>query len=51
MVKPDRFQAFLQTAMLLALFAAALAGCSFSIGLTNSPPAPNVGSGPASDRR
>jgi len=36
---------------LLTLCAMSLAACSFSIGITNSPPAPNVGAGPTSDRR
>jgi hypothetical protein len=41
----------LRHALLLALCLASLTGCSFSIGVTNSPPVPNVGSGPANDRR
>jgi hypothetical protein len=51
MVKLLRPRPWLQLAMLLAALAASLAGCSLSIGVTNSPPPPNAGSGPASDRR
>jgi hypothetical protein len=47
----DRRWRMLRSALLPAFCACWLAGCTFSLGLTNSPPAPNAGSGPSAERR
>lgn len=49
--KPTSLARRLYAAVVAVLCATLLSGCLFSIGLTNSPPPPTVGAGPASDRR
>ena len=50
-VKPARLHMLFRATMVLAFSAMALAACSFSVGVTNSPPPPNAGSGPSNEHR
>ena len=50
-VKPARLRMLFRSMMALVLCAMSLAACSFSVGVTNSPPPPNAGSGPSNEHR
>lgn len=50
-LKPARLRMLFRSTMALALSAMVLVACSFSVGVTNSPPPPNAGSGPSNEHR
>ncbi len=50
-LKPARLRMLFRSTMALALSVMALAARSFLVGMTNSPPPPNAGSGPSNEHR